>query len=81
MAIQSATPESNLETWHHRNAAVLCAGGKVVSSAKLRRVARWLDQKHRKKIIEIDCGSKVVLPGFVDSHTHPAFISPRLVTS
>jgi imidazolonepropionase len=29
--------------------------------------------------MEIDCAGKVVLPGFVDSHTHPAFISPRLL--
>ena len=28
---------------------------------------------------EIDCRGKVVLPGFVDSHTHPAFTAPRLV--
>jgi imidazolonepropionase len=28
--------------------------------------------------VEIDCEGRVVLPGFVDSHTHPAFISPRL---
>ena len=36
-------------------------------------------KKNRKKIIEIDCAGQVVLPGFVDSHTHPAFVSPRLV--
>jgi imidazolonepropionase len=28
---------------------------------------------------EIDCRGKVVLPGFVDSHTHPVFAAPRLV--
>lgn len=28
---------------------------------------------------EIDCSGKVILPGFVDSHTHPAFAAPRLV--
>ena len=36
-------------------------------------------KKNRKKIVEIDCSGKVVLPGFVDSHTHPVFVSPRLV--
>jgi imidazolonepropionase len=29
--------------------------------------------------MEIDCRGGVVLPGFVDSHTHPAFTHPRLV--
>ena len=38
----------------------------------------WI-RKNRKKIIEIDCAGQVVLPGFVDSHTHPAFVTPRLV--
>jgi imidazolonepropionase len=38
----------------------------------------WL-KKNRKKVTEIDCAGKVVLPGFVDSHTHPVFTGPRLV--
>jgi len=62
------------------NAAVLCLGGKIVSVGKTKDALRdpWL-KKNRKKIIEIDCARHVVLPGFVDSHTHPAFINPRLV--
>ncbi len=62
------------------NSAVLCVGGKIVSVGKTKDALRdpWI-RKHRKKIVEIDCKNKVVLPGFVDSHTHPAFISPRLV--
>jgi imidazolonepropionase len=60
--------------------AVLCIGGKIVSVGKTKDALRdvWL-KKNRKKILEIDCKNQVVLPGFVDSHTHPAFISPRLV--
>jgi len=59
---------------------VLCLGGKVVSVGKTKDALRdsWL-KRRRKKVIEIDCEGQVVLPGFVDSHTHPAFISPRLV--
>jgi len=62
------------------DAAVLCLGGKIVSVGKTRAALRdpWL-KKNRKKVIEIDCAGQVVLPGFVDSHTHPAFIHPRLV--
>ncbi|PYX21775.1 MAG: hypothetical protein DMG82_16915, partial [Acidobacteria bacterium] len=62
------------------DAAVLCLGGKVVSVGKSKDALcdSWL-KKHRKKVIEIDCAGQVVVPGFVDSHTHPAFITPRLV--
>ncbi|MGC2060841.1 MAG: imidazolonepropionase [Candidatus Sulfotelmatobacter sp.] len=60
--------------------AVLCIGGKIVSVGTAKDALRdpWL-KKNRTKIIEIDCAGKVVLPGFVDSHTHPVFVSPRLV--
>jgi len=62
------------------NAAVLCLGGKIVSVGKTKDALRdpWL-KKNRRKVIEIDCERQVVLPGFVDSHTHPAFIGPRLI--
>src|ERR1017187_9113061 len=61
-------------------AAVLCLGGKIVSVGKTKDAFRdpWL-KKNRKKITEIDCRDRVVLPGFVDSHTHPVFAQPRLV--
>lgn len=62
------------------NGAVLCLGGKIVSVSTTKDALRdpWL-RKNRKKVTEIDCAGKLVLPGFVDSHTHPVFISPRLV--
>ncbi len=62
------------------DAAVLCLGGKIVSVGTTKDALRdpWL-RKNRKKVLEIDCADKVVLPGFVDSHTHPVFLSPRLV--
>ena len=63
-----------------QDAAVLCIGGKIVSVGKTKDALRdsWL-KKNRKQVVEIDCERQVVLPGFVDSHTHPAFINPRLV--
>ena len=61
-------------------AAVLCQAGKIVSVGKTRDALRdpWY-KKNKKTITEIDCGGMVVLPGFVDSHTHPVFAAPRLV--
>ena len=60
--------------------AILCLGGKIVFVGTTKDALRdpWL-KKHRKKVTEIDCSGHVVLPGFVDSHTHPVFVSPRLV--
>jgi imidazolonepropionase len=62
------------------DAAILCLGGKIVSVGKSKDALRdsWL-KKNRRAVIEIDCEHQVVMPGFVDSHTHPAFIAPRLI--
>ncbi len=57
--------------------AVLVDGTKIVAVGSTDEVA-----KHdllRNPVEEIDCRGKVVLPGFVDSHTHPVFTAPRLV--
>src|SRR6266852_1421661 len=63
-----------------QDAAVLCLGGKIVSVGTSKDALRdpWL-KRNRRRVTEIDCAGKVVLPGFVDLHTHPVFISPRLV--
>ncbi|MGA8836287.1 MAG: imidazolonepropionase [Candidatus Sulfotelmatobacter sp.] len=63
-----------------QDAAVLCIGGKIVSVGTTKDALRdpWL-KKNRRKVVEIDCTCKVVLPGFVDSHTHPVFAAPRLI--
>jgi imidazolonepropionase len=63
-----------------KDGAVLCLGGKIVSVGTTKEALRdrWL-KRNRGRVLEIDCAGKVVLPGFVDSHTHPVFVSPRLV--
>jgi imidazolonepropionase len=62
-----------------QDGAVLCIGGKIVSVGQTKDALRdpWL-KKNRRKVEEIDCSGMVVLPGFVDSHTHPVFVAPRL---
>ncbi|HXU17017.1 MAG TPA: imidazolonepropionase [Terriglobales bacterium] len=62
------------------DAAVLCVAGKIVSVGKTRQALKdpWI-KKHSRRLTEIDCAGRVVLPGFVDSHTHPVFTGPRLV--
>lgn len=62
------------------DAAVLCGGGKIVAAGRQREMLRhpWL-RKHKRKVEEIDCKGRVVLPGLVDCHTHPVFAAPRLV--
>jgi imidazolonepropionase len=62
------------------DAAVLICGGQIVAVGKTHEVVRhpWL-KEHRAEVVELDCRGKVVLPGFVDSHTHPVFVAPRLI--
>lgn len=61
-------------------AAVLCGGGKIVAAGIQSEILHhsWL-QKHRRQIEELDCRGGVVFPGLIDCHTHPAFMTPRLV--
>ena len=62
------------------DAAVLCAGGKVIVAGPQSAVLGdpWL-KKNRRKVDELDCKRGVVLPGLIDCHTHPVFAEPRLV--
>lgn len=62
------------------DAAVLCAAGRIISVGRTRDALKdsWI-KKNKRRITEIDCRGRVVLPGFVDSHTHPVFAAPRLI--
>jgi imidazolonepropionase len=59
--------------------AVLIDGEKVVALGTTDEVSRHELLRSPARVEEIDCRGKVVLPGFVDSHTHPAFTAPRLI--
>jgi imidazolonepropionase len=56
--------------------AVLIAGGRVVAVGTTDEVAK---HELARRADEVDCSHNVVLPGFVDSHTHPVFTAPRLI--
>ncbi len=56
--------------------ALLLHSGAIVSVGSTDEVTRHTLAADAE---EIDCRGKVVLPGFVDSHTHPVFTVPRLI--
>lgn len=65
-----------------RELGIIEDGALLVSDGKITAVGRTDEvAKHRPdaKVDEIDCRGKIVLPGFVDSHTHPVFAGPRLI--
>lgn len=59
----------------HRDGAVLLDEGLVAAAGSRDQVMRHPDAG---KARVLDMGGRVVLPGFVDSHTHPVFAAPRL---
>ncbi len=63
------------------NAAVLCLEGKIAWAGPMSEWAAVGDQfvqpGQRPDLEEIDAAGKVVLPGFVDSHTHMMFAGDR----
>ena len=59
--------------------AVLVSDGKIAAVGTTDQVARYESLRGKADVEEIDCRGKVILPGFVDSHTHPAFTAPRLI--
>jgi imidazolonepropionase len=58
--------------------AVLFEGDKIVAVGTTDELEHH-ELLPSRDVEEIDCRGKVILPGFVDSHTHPAFTAPRLV--
>lgn len=57
-----------------RDGALLIRDGRIVAAGHRRDVARLTLAKRAKKL---DLGGRVVLPGFVDSHTHLIFPATR----
>jgi imidazolonepropionase len=62
-----------------QRAAVLCGDRRITAVGSEAEIAAQGRQQHGTDLEVFDCEGGVVVPGFVDSHTHPVFISPRLV--
>ena len=69
--IHSPNPEKMYEVSHLDADTILVEGGRITA---LGRYADPVMQEARgSKVPELDAESALVLPGFVDSHTHPVF--------
>ena len=57
------------------NGCVLVRGDAIAAVGPAREIEKLAEARHAR---EIDVSGKIILPGFVDSHTHLAFGPPRL---
>lgn len=65
---------------HMENLGIIEDGAVLIADGKIAAVGTTDELREKSKNVdEIDCRHKVVLPGFVDSHTHPVFALPRLI--
>ena len=63
-----------------RDLGIITDGAVLIADGKIAAVGTTDELRHHEKSTDgIDCSGKVVLPGFVDSHTHPVFTAPRLI--
>ena len=58
-----------------KDGAVLTQGTKILLAGRTRDVAK---EARRLRAVNVDCRGKVVMPGFVDSHTHLIFAGNRV---
>jgi len=61
-----------------KEAAVFCVAGRIVAVGTREHVETHAHSAG-PNVETFDCAGGVVIPGFVDSHTHPVFTEPRLV--
>ena len=65
---------------HMRELGIIPDGAVLIDNSKIAAVGTTDElRKQSKNTEELDCRNKIVLPGFVDSHTHPVFTNPRLI--
>jgi imidazolonepropionase len=61
------------------DAAVFCRNGKIIAAGPRSQIESQGKEQNGGDLETFDCEGGVVLPGFVDSHTHPVFTAPRLL--
>ncbi|PYY12542.1 MAG: hypothetical protein DMG61_16260, partial [Acidobacteria bacterium] len=57
-----------------QNAAVFCRDGKIAAVGSEVEVGARATQEMGADLRVFDCRRGTLLPGFVDSHTHPVFV-------
>jgi len=65
-----------------RELGIIEDGAVLIESGKIAAVGttdKLRSHELAKAVEELDCRGKVILPGFVDSHTHPVFAAARLI--
>jgi len=63
-----------------RDLGIIEDGAVCIEDGTITAVGTSAEVWEQMKTVEvIDCTNKVILPGFVDSHTHPVFVHPRLI--
>jgi imidazolonepropionase len=63
-----------------RDLGIIPDGAVLIEDGKITAVGTTDElRKQSTNSEELDCTDKVVLPGFIDPHTHPVFAHPRLI--
>jgi imidazolonepropionase len=60
-----------------KNGSVVLDNDKIIFSGKQTSLKSFLNKEKVKPDIEIDCAKNVVMPGFIDSHSHFVFAGSR----
>ncbi|HEU4874366.1 MAG TPA: imidazolonepropionase [Pyrinomonadaceae bacterium] len=61
-----------------RELGIVVRGGLFVRDGLIERVGAGIEELIDANTIVVDAGGRVVLPGFVDAHTHPVFAGTRV---